>query len=62
MYVTVFSDPASELDRVRELYERMAEARRELGEAQVPFHKFAGLIRDKVSGFKGAARPRWPSG
>ena len=55
--VTVFSDPVGELDRLRELYERVTEAREELGEAQVPFHKFAGLIRDKVNGFKKRGAP-----
>jgi hypothetical protein len=57
VYVTVFSDPVHELDRLRELYDRMAEVRQELGEVQVPFHKFAGLIRDKVSGFKKRGAP-----
>jgi hypothetical protein len=52
VHVTVFSDPGHELDHLRELYERITEVRRELGEAQVPFHKFAGLIRDKVTVFK----------
>jgi hypothetical protein len=52
VHVTVFSDPVHELDHLRELYERITEVRRELGEAQVPFHKFAGLIRDKVAVFK----------
>ena len=49
VYVTVFSDSVHELDRLRELYERITDVRRELGEAQVPFHKFAGLIRNKVT-------------
>jgi hypothetical protein len=49
VYVTVFADPVHELDRLRELYERLTDVRRELGVTQVPFHKFAGLIRDKVA-------------
>jgi hypothetical protein len=57
VYVTVFADPVHELDRLRELYERVTEVRKELGESQVPFHKFAGLIRDKVSGFKERGAP-----
>jgi hypothetical protein len=55
--VTVLSDPVHELDRLRDLYERITEARQELGEAQVPFHKFAGLIRDKVEAFKQRGAP-----
>jgi hypothetical protein len=57
VYVTVFADPVHELDRLRDLYERITEVRQELGESQVPFHKFAGLIRDKVSGFKKRGAP-----
>lgn len=57
VYVTVFSDPVHELDRLRELYERITEVRQELGEAQVPFHKFAGLIRDKVATLRKRGAP-----
>ena len=57
VFVTVFSDPNDDLDRLRELYERIADVRRELGEAQVPFHKFAGLIREKVGAFKKKGAP-----
>ena len=57
VYVTVFADPVHELDRLRELYERITDVRRELGEAQVPFHKFAGLIRDKVAVLKKRGAP-----
>lgn len=57
VYVTAFSDPARETDHLRELYQRITDVRRELGEAQVPFHKFAGLIRDKVGVFKKRGAP-----
>ena len=57
VYVTVFSEPKEELDRMRELYERITEVRQELGEAQVPFHKFAGLIRERVNAFKKRGAP-----
>lgn len=52
VYVTVFADPAKELDRLHDLYERLTEVRRELGAAQIPFHKFAGLVREKVASLK----------
>ena len=52
VYVTVFADPVREQDRLRDLYERLTDARRELGVAQVPFHKFAGLVREKVAAMK----------
>jgi hypothetical protein len=57
VYVTVFSDPVNEIDRLRELYERLTDVRTEIGEAQVPFHKFAGLIRQKVDVLKKAGAP-----
>jgi len=49
VHVTVFADPAKELDRLHDLYGRLTDVRRELGATQVPFHKFAGLIREKVA-------------
>ena len=57
VYVTVFADPVKEMDRLQELYERITEVRQELGEPQVPFHKFAGLIRDRVGAFKKRGAP-----
>jgi hypothetical protein len=57
VYVTVFSDPVNELDRLRDLYERLTDVRTEIGAAQVPFHKFAGFIREKVDVLKKAGAP-----
>ena len=50
--MTVFADPAKELDRLHDLYERLTDVRRELGAPQVPFHKFAGLVREQVAAMK----------
>jgi len=52
VYVTVFANPAKELDRLHDLYERLTDVRREIGAAQVPFHKFAGLVRERVASMK----------
>src|SRR5687767_14501847 len=41
LHVAAFKDPVREIDKLTELYESLAEARREVGEEQVPFHKFA---------------------
>jgi hypothetical protein len=49
VYVTSFADPIKELDRLHDLYERLTDVRREMGAVQVPFHKFAGLVREKVA-------------
>ena len=43
-----FRDPANEVDKLTELYESVAEARREVGATAVPFHKFADLVKGQV--------------
>jgi hypothetical protein len=48
LHVASFRDPVREIDKLTELYESLAEARREMGEEAVPFHKFADLIKDQV--------------
>ena len=52
LHVTTFSDPLREMDKLHELYDSLAEARREVGEDAIPFHKFADLIKTQVSTFK----------
>jgi hypothetical protein len=52
MHVTAFSDPLREMDKLQDLYESLAEARREAGQDQIPFHKFADLIKTQVAGLK----------
>jgi hypothetical protein len=49
LYVASFRDPMAEMDKLRDLYDSVADARRELGEAAVPFHKFAELVRNQVT-------------
>jgi hypothetical protein len=46
--VTTFKDPVREIDRLQDLYESLAEARREAGQDVVPFHKFAELVKNQV--------------
>ena len=48
VYVASFEDPMSEMDKLQELYDRLAEARREVGQDSVPFHKFADQVRTQV--------------
>ena len=50
--VQTFKDPLHEMDKLRELYDSLAEARREVGEDAIPFHKFADLIKAQVGTFK----------
>jgi len=48
LHVASFRDPIREIDKLTELYESLAEARREIGEDAVPFHRFADLVRTQV--------------
>ncbi len=55
--VTMLAEPMQEVDKLHELYDRLTEVRRELGASQVPFHKFAGLIRDQVKAIQKRGAP-----
>jgi hypothetical protein len=57
LHVTTFSDPLKEMDKLHELYDSLAEARREVGEDAIPFHKFADLIKSQVGAFKQKGTP-----
>jgi len=48
VHVASFRDPVREIDKLTELYESLTEARREVGEDQVPFHKFAEVVKGQV--------------
>ena len=56
LYVTTLSDPVRDLAKVQDLYETLAEARKESGQdgPQVPFHKFVDLIRTQMGSLKAA--------
>ena len=57
VHVTTFSDPLQEMDKLRDLYDSLADARREAGEDAVPFHRFAELIKTQVSSLKAKGSP-----
>jgi hypothetical protein len=46
--VSSFKDPMQEMDKLHTLYDSLVEARREVGEDPVPFHKFAELVKGQV--------------
>jgi len=50
--VTTFSDPLHEVEKLHELHASLTEARREVGEDAIPFHKFADLIKSQVGALK----------
>lgn len=57
LHVTAFRDPLKELDKLHELYERLVEARRDVGDEAVPFHKFAELVKQQVKMLQKAGSP-----
>ena len=57
LHVSSFHDPVREIDKLTELYESLAEARREVGEAAPPFHKFADLVKNQVKKLRQAGTP-----
>ena len=48
VHATSFKDPAQEMDRLKELYDRLSEARAAAGEPQIPFHRFTDVVRAQV--------------
>jgi len=57
LHVAAFRDPLQEMDKLRDLYDSLAEARREVGEHAVPFHKFAELVKSQVKKLKSSGSP-----
>jgi len=57
LHVSSFRDPVREIDKLTELYESLAEARREVGEAAPPFHKFADLVKSQVKKLRQSGTP-----
>ena len=55
--VASFKDPAQETDKLQELYESLAEARREIGEDAPPFHKVAELVKSQVKKLRDTGSP-----
>ena len=46
--MTAFSNGPAEQDKLHDLYESLVEARHEVGQDAMPFHKFADLVKDQV--------------
>jgi hypothetical protein len=57
LFVASFRDPVREIDKLRDLYDSLAEARREVGEEAVPFHKFADLVKNQVKKLQQSGSP-----
>jgi hypothetical protein len=52
VHVASFQDPLKEMQKVHELYDTLAQARREAGQDEIPFHRFADLIKTQVNTLK----------
>jgi hypothetical protein len=57
VHVTSFKDPLQEMDKLKELYTNLAEARKQAGQDAIPFNKFADLIKTQVSTLKEKGSP-----
>ena len=57
LHVSSFKDPMQEMDKLHTLYESLVEARREVGEEPVPFHKFAELVKGQVKKLTATGSP-----
>jgi hypothetical protein len=57
LHVTTFNDPIREIDKLRDLYHTLAEARREAGQEDIPFHRFADLVKTQVASMKEKGSP-----
>jgi hypothetical protein len=57
LHVAAFRDPVREIDKLTDLYESLAEARREVGDEPVPFHKFAELVKNHVKKLRDTGSP-----
>jgi hypothetical protein len=52
VHTASFSDPTREEDKLRDLYHNLSEARREAGQDDIPFDKFAELVSTQVKHLK----------
>ena len=57
LYVTAFKDPMREMDKLHSLYDTLMDARRQIGEDVVPFHRFAALVKDQVTKLRDTGTP-----
>jgi hypothetical protein len=57
VHVAAIGDPMRDIEKVRELYESLMDARREAGDQVVAFHKFVGLVKQQVSTLQKTGSP-----
>lgn len=57
LFVAAFKDPLKEMDKLHDLYATLRDARDELGEENIPFHKFTELVKTQVAKLKKDGAP-----
>ena len=57
LHVTTFNDPMKEMDKLHDLYDTLRDAREQMGEQNIPFHKFTELVKAQVSKLKKDGTP-----
>jgi hypothetical protein len=57
LQVTAFKDPMREMDKLHALYDTLMDARRQIGDDVVPFHRFAALVKDQVTKLRDSGSP-----
>ena len=57
LHVASFSDPSREPVKLRQLYDRLVEARRKIGEQTVPFDRFVFTVAEQVRDLKEQGAP-----
>lgn len=57
VHVTAIGDPMREIDKVRDLWESLMDARRDAGDQVVPFHRFVGLVKNQVATLQKTGSP-----
>jgi hypothetical protein len=56
-HVATFKEPLKEMDKLHQLYDQLAEMRRQTGQDAIPFHKFADLVNTQVTKMKEKGSP-----
>jgi hypothetical protein len=57
LFVASFKDPLREMDKLQDLYDALRDAREQMGEQSIPFHKFTELVKAQVSKLKKDGAP-----
>jgi hypothetical protein len=57
LFVASFKDPMKEMEKLHDLYDTLRDAREQMGEQNIPFHKFTELVKSQVSKLKKDGAP-----